>query len=51
MLPLPLAALADLLAKVVAINGVIKICVSVDVDVDIPSAPVAATKRITPRCT
>jgi hypothetical protein len=49
MLPLPLTALANFLAKIVAIYGAVKIGVSVDVDVDIPAAPVAASPRVSPR--
>ena len=48
MLPLPLTALANFLAKVVAVDGVIKIGVSVDVDINIPVAPVAAAPRESP---
>jgi len=49
MLPLSLATLANFLAKVVAVDSVIKIGVSVDVDIDIPAAPVAAAPRVSPR--
>jgi hypothetical protein len=48
MLPLPLTALANFLTKVVAVDGAIKIGVSVDVDVDIPAAPVGTTPRVSP---
>jgi hypothetical protein len=49
MLPLTLTALANFLAKVVAVDSAIKIGVSVDVDVDIPAAPVGAAPRVSPR--